>query len=213
MDIHMPVLDGVQAAELIRSRERGDRHTPIVALTADIVPEHRDQAFSAGIDDYLIKPVVEVQLWQAIERLLKPEYAPVQRIVSSSIPETVADQGEHLPSRDLGAALKTAGGREDLAEELFQRLLAELPEQMETLHRHLQHGEWGGLRENSHRMHGTTAVCGVPALNSLMGKIEQAALRQDTDETRGLLQAATTEIDRLVETAPNSVPTARVAPS
>jgi len=207
MDIHMPVLDGVKAAELIRSREGGERHTPIVALTADVVPEHRDQAFSAGIDDYLIKPVDETQLWQAIERQLAAKTLGQQTMIAhAAVVTTVCTQSETLPSRDLAAALKTAGGRDDLAQELFQRFLAELPGEMQTMRRQLEHREWTRLRESSHRMHGTTAVCGVPALNNLVGKIEQAAVRQATDETTHLLQAAEVEANRLIDNEPQIIP-------
>ena len=198
MDIHMPVLDGVQAAERIRSREGGKKHTPIVALTADVVPEHRDKAISAGIDDYMIKPVDEAQLWQTIERLLTPEYRGQQAGHVAATPATASIGGEDLPSRDPVAALRTVGGRDELARELFQRLLAELPDQIQSLQRYLEQRQWTGLRENAHRIHGTTAVCGVPALNNLIAKIEQAALRHTIEETGALLQAAESEVQRLI---------------
>ncbi|MFO0627502.1 MAG: ATP-binding protein [Polyangiales bacterium] len=57
MDLQMPVLDGIQATQQIRARER-DRggHTPVVALTADATPEARAAASAAGADLYLAKP-------------------------------------------------------------------------------------------------------------------------------------------------------------
>jgi signal transduction histidine kinase/ActR/RegA family two-component response regulator len=59
MDLQMPVLDGLGAAREIRSLEmaRGRPHTPIVALSANALPEHIAGARASGMDDHLAKPI------------------------------------------------------------------------------------------------------------------------------------------------------------
>ena len=55
MDVQMPVMDGLTATKLIRDQEdRGNRRTPIVAVTAGI---DRQTCLDAGMDDHLSKPV------------------------------------------------------------------------------------------------------------------------------------------------------------
>ena len=54
MDMHMPVMGGLEAVREIR---KFDADTPIVALTADVIPEHRQQQLAAGCDDSLAKPI------------------------------------------------------------------------------------------------------------------------------------------------------------
>lgn len=58
MDIHMPEMDGIEATQEIRKRlEAAERKAPpIVALTANAMPEERQQYLEAGLDDYLAKP-------------------------------------------------------------------------------------------------------------------------------------------------------------
>ena len=58
MDVHMPVMDGLEATQQILGSETHDkqRHVPIIALTADAQPEIREQAFQAGMVDVLTKP-------------------------------------------------------------------------------------------------------------------------------------------------------------
>jgi two-component system sensor histidine kinase/response regulator len=59
MDVQMPVMDGLEATLTIRKLEglHGGR-IPIIALTANVLEEHRREAQAAGFDDYLPKPVV-----------------------------------------------------------------------------------------------------------------------------------------------------------
>ncbi|MCE9596934.1 MAG: response regulator, partial [Spirochaetia bacterium] len=70
MDLHMPVMDGFEAARRIteRGRESG-RHTPqIISFTAAAVPEIRDRAYASGILEFLTKPVQPLELNAALAR-------------------------------------------------------------------------------------------------------------------------------------------------
>lgn len=64
MDCEMPEMDGFTAAERIRQWEQhnGRQPLPIIALTAHILPEHRERARKAGMDGHMAKPVELSQL-------------------------------------------------------------------------------------------------------------------------------------------------------
>ena len=66
MDIQMPVMDGVEAARQIRLLPSPRGATPIVAVTADNVKEHRERYIQAGINDMIPKPINWVTLLSAI---------------------------------------------------------------------------------------------------------------------------------------------------
>jgi CheY-like chemotaxis protein len=58
MDWHMPRLDGAEAARSIRAFEASSgRRARIVAVTADTMPGSRERCLTAGMDDYITKPV------------------------------------------------------------------------------------------------------------------------------------------------------------
>src|SRR5260370_37570596 len=63
-------MEGYEAAEEIGRREGSARHTPIIALTADILKDARAKSLSAGMDDYVTKPLKPEQLAAALERWL-----------------------------------------------------------------------------------------------------------------------------------------------
>jgi CheY-like chemotaxis protein len=72
MDMQMPRMDGLEATERIRARERAERlrRIPIVALTANAMKGDRELCIAAGMDDYLSKPLRSDQLLATITALL-----------------------------------------------------------------------------------------------------------------------------------------------
>ena len=70
MDCQMPEMDGYQATAEIRRREGAHRHTPVIAMTAGAMQGDEDRARSAGMDDFVTKPVIREQLFAALERWL-----------------------------------------------------------------------------------------------------------------------------------------------
>ena len=69
MDCEMPVLDGFSATQQLRAWELGNqrKRTPVVALTAHILSEHKERARQAGMDGHMAKPVEMSQLRELIE--------------------------------------------------------------------------------------------------------------------------------------------------
>ena len=73
MDLHMPVMDGLEAARTIRRSELGtDRHVPIIAMTANAMKGDREEALTAGMDEYLAKPVYKDALEATLRRWTVP---------------------------------------------------------------------------------------------------------------------------------------------
>jgi CheY-like chemotaxis protein len=71
MDLQMPEMDGLQTTAAIRASEEGtDRHLPIVALTAQTMPEDRENCRRAGMDWFLSKPVSVQPLLHALRRVM-----------------------------------------------------------------------------------------------------------------------------------------------
>jgi len=73
MDCQMPVLDGLEATRRIRRLPVDGSGVPIVAMTANVMQEHRTECLDAGMDDFVSKPVSKQILRTLIERWVGQE--------------------------------------------------------------------------------------------------------------------------------------------
>ena len=73
MDVQMPVMDGLQATQEIRSLGEISGSTPIVAVTANAFQSEREKCFAFGMDGYLTKPVDKNLLKEALERWVRDQ--------------------------------------------------------------------------------------------------------------------------------------------
>ena len=65
MDVQMPEMDGLETTRRLRT-DRALRRTPIIALTALVMPGDREQCLAAGMDDYLGKPIGLKELYRRV---------------------------------------------------------------------------------------------------------------------------------------------------
>jgi len=70
MDCQMPEMDGFEATRLIRAKEAGHGHTPIVAVTANAMTADREKCLAAGMDAFLPKPIKIDDLADILRQLL-----------------------------------------------------------------------------------------------------------------------------------------------
>ena len=67
----MPVMDGIEAAKLIRERDGSHKHTPIIALTAFALQGDKERFLNLGMDEYIAKPVKMEELFSVIKYVLE----------------------------------------------------------------------------------------------------------------------------------------------
>jgi signal transduction histidine kinase/ActR/RegA family two-component response regulator len=78
MDIQMPEMNGYEATIAIRNREQGDKHLPIIAMTAYAVKGDREKCLASGMDGYISKPIKPDRLREEIEAVLRLQWRQQQ---------------------------------------------------------------------------------------------------------------------------------------
>ena len=172
MDVQMPGTDGVQATRQIRAGEQ-DRHTPIVALTANAMGGDRETYLAAGMDDYLAKPMRLAALRTTLARHLPgaPESA------EPDLDERrLAELTEHL--QDAALVVTTV--------ELF---LTELPGRCAAIAQAGERLDRTALRTAAHTLKSTSGMLGAAAIAELCQRLEAKAEQAEPGELRTLAAA------------------------
>ena len=91
MDLMLPDMSGIEATRIIRMREREEHRPPayIIAVSASVMREDREQCLAAGMDDYISKPVRRSKLAEILRQRCPvdcPENGPAT-VTSASIVE------------------------------------------------------------------------------------------------------------------------------
>lgn len=126
MDMHMPVMDGLEASRRIKSRA-GGKETVIIALTADALEEHRRVVLEQDVDDFISKPCSEGELLEKIRKHLGLVYLYEEDTSREALEaaaktpvEPTLEQWSSLPA-DLIQRLRraTRDGDKELLDELI----------------------------------------------------------------------------------------------
>ncbi|MBJ9364829.1 two-component sensor histidine kinase BarA [Citrobacter freundii] len=176
MDIQMPDMDGIRACELIHQLPH-QQQTPVIAVTAHAMAGQKEKLLSAGMNDYLAKPIEEDKLHNLLLRY-KPGASTALRAIAVEPVEPVVNPNTTL---DWQLALRQAAGKNDLARDMLQMLLDFLPEVRNKIEEQLVGENPEGLVDMIHKLHGSCGYSGVPRMKNLCQLIEQQ-LRSGTKE-------------------------------
>jgi signal transduction histidine kinase/DNA-binding response OmpR family regulator len=129
MDIRMPVMDGFEATRKIKSQPQGKK-TIIIAITASVFEEQREQILKAGCDDFVGKPFTENIIFDKLTQHLGVKY--IYKSESSNISTESSNNATQLFSAQDLSSLSPA-----LITELNQAAIAVDAEQLEKLITHI----------------------------------------------------------------------------
>jgi len=196
MDCQMPVMDGYHATREIRRRERGSRHIPIIALTADAMRGAEQQCREAGMDDYLTKPLDRARLSEAIVRHLASA-APATSVVANTgslAPRPAADAPV-----DWTSFMKLTDGDQTFAGELVQVFIDSGDAALLEIRDALNRGDLAAIGSVAHSFKGSSASIHAQSASAAAGRLEAAARAGAVDQISGLEQQLRQEVGRVME--------------
>ena len=220
MDCQMPVMDGYEATRAWREQELaagGKLHTPITALTAHASAGEREKCLSAGMDDYLSKPLNRADLSVVLERWLgsSGDSAQGESLVNTqsepspaAVKDEPLDDARGLPRAeskgwDEQAALKRLDDDHDLLSEMIDLFLEEAPVQLAELAAALSRADLLALADAAHAIKGMAGHFCAEKLISLAVNLEHAARSKAADAdfqlmTDDLIQATKALVESLL---------------
>lgn len=188
MDVQMPVMDGVEATNLIRN-ELGNQ-LPIIALTAFAVKGDSQKFIDAGMSDYLSKPFEEHQLLAVTVRWLGKMLSktPVKHI-----------EVESLPLFDLSAVRSIAKGNEVFVQKMTDLFIEHVPASVREIRAAFLSGDFDRIRKVAHRIKPSIDNLGIVSLKEVTRSMEKNADTMPAEQLESLLHKLETTVLRVVE--------------
>jgi two-component system, sensor histidine kinase and response regulator len=186
MDCQMPVMDGFTATRRIRERELQNgrvKRLPIIALTANVMSEDRENCIAAGMDAHLGKPIEPAQLIDCLSRYLKPN--------------------DERQAVDMNALRELTGGDTEFERELVETFVSSGDRCLADIASALRVRDFDTIGKRAHALKGASANIHAEGLAAAASVLEKAARRNSVDqidslvrELREKLQAVNAELRR-----------------
>ncbi len=173
MDCQMPEMDGYEATRNIRLGNAGEqnKNIPIIAMTANAMKGDKGKCLSAGMDDYLPKPVDPDLLEVKLQQWLCHEGVAHERAVAVELKSEKAQQRSGAWDRD--EALKRVRGRDDRLYRLVVMFLTDTPTRLEKLGGAIASGDFESVQSVVHIIAGVSGNLCTFDLYNLAVEMEQ----------------------------------------
>ncbi len=181
MDMHMPVMDGPEAAVLIRKSQNPNiSQIPIIACSADVFPESKKKATESGMNFYLTKPLSEKAL-EEILFSLKPNTDQNTinfNKISESVKNTIANNSAKI--YDLSFLKETFDNDPEVIQNVLQIFIEDTPEDYEKLKTGIKDQDFLTTKEIAHKLKSSFKTIGLNNEATFLQEIENTS-RQGAD--------------------------------
>ena len=199
MDVQMPLMDGLEATREIRAQLPADRQPHIVALTANALAEDRDRCLSAGMDDYLSKPLRAAQLVAVISDSPDPrsgsDPSDTRPTITGPTASCSAESSPPVTSLDPAVLGDLRADLDD--DEFFNKIIGRFAvnavSQAEQMQMTDPSEDGHDLVARAHTLKGTAANFGAYRLTYLAAELQAAAADPQDSRVPALLESLSNE--------------------
>jgi PAS domain S-box-containing protein len=196
MDVQMPDMDGFEATRHILKRWSPETRPSIIAMTANAMQGDREKCLTAGMDDYLSKPIQVRDLQRALERWGNPQSVAVPAELSD--PETADEAAASIDWSVINdLRLLREDGQPDFVEETIVLYLTQTPALIDQMRTAISAGQAQALREVAHSLKGNSGSLGIKQMAALSLKLERLGRQGTVEGGAALLTDLEHEFERV----------------
>jgi two-component system aerobic respiration control sensor histidine kinase ArcB len=173
MDVGLPDVNGYDVTKRIRLNELNEgKHIPIVALTAHVDKESKENCIGVGMNAVLSKPLVKEKAQEILDAFF-PERG--KKELESLKDESMESDLFILPEKimDIDAGKEIMNGDENLFKEMIGMLVNSLPEELDKLNQAYQQGDWETIGAIAHKLAGSASYCATHRLKGACSNLEK----------------------------------------
>nr|WP_281358250.1 ATP-binding protein [Pseudoalteromonas caenipelagi] len=196
MDCNMPIMDGYTTTEAIRAGKGGElyRSVPIVALTASAMDGTEERCKSAGMNDYVTKPIDAQKLFGILikyaARVTESDKDESESVQAAKDPasELIDDEMDiNIPSLDREAALARLMNDESLYTKICELFKESANARFIEMTDAIEQVDNEKIKQAAHALKGQAGDVGAKRLHYLTNKLEIAAKDKDQSNTHRMI--------------------------
>ncbi|REE68035.1 signal transduction histidine kinase [Paenibacillus taihuensis] len=185
MDLQMPVMDGYEAARIIRRLANGS-DTPIIAMTADAMKGVEEKVLAEGMIAYITKPFDPIQLYSVLQRVIQASRAHEGAEAAEAV-AAVAERSEPVLFLDREGAMKRFDFSETVYSQILRAFEDDYTESAVGIRNVLANGDIEGAVRLAHTLKADALCIGAKELSALSGELQIAIRERQTESIERLL--------------------------
>jgi CheY-like chemotaxis protein len=187
MDIHMPILDGIEASRTIRTTlEKPKSEIPIVAFTANALKGDKNKYLDVGMNAYISKPFMPEELFKILSKYFVPD----------------VDQIEiNKPGRliNLSNLRKMSNNDEQFVKDMIGSFVNNTPNILNDLSNAKNEQNWKAVSDLAHKLKSNLAFMGIDSLRELVIEIEHSGKKKEgLNELPGKVELLISKVEEAI---------------
>ena len=171
MDLFMPLIDGFDATKHIRKTENPNKHTPIYALTATAVAQHKKRALTVGMEGFISKPFHPNEIKQVLSEISKQKDQNSAHTLFLNNDNSMTFNFHE--SFDTESLKMYYDGDIEYTLEMFEIFIDQLAESLPQLKIAVESGDRSNARHFVHKLKPTFTMVGFPKTTTYFEKWER----------------------------------------
>ncbi|OQX96425.1 hypothetical protein B6I21_01070 [candidate division KSB1 bacterium 4572_119] len=196
MDVQMPEMDGYEATRAIRSGKTNiiNSSIPIIAMTAHAMKGDREKCITAGMDDYVTKPINPKKLSETIAKWIPANHFRPKKIDKENNGE---NNGDNSKVFDRNSLLEKLGGDEEFLNELVNTFIGDAADQIQLLGEAIKKKDAAQVEHLAHTLKGSSGNIGAAHLSESAKALEIKSKNGDFNNVAEILKTIEKEFLRL----------------
>jgi PAS domain S-box-containing protein len=167
MDVQMPVMDGLETTKAIRQGDPKKKDVLIIALTANATQQDYQKCLDAGMNDCIIKPFTQQDLFNSLNKHLGRKVLPKKESGTKGMKSDALF--------DLSYLKKMSNNNQEFIDEIVNTFVETMPSSVAEIQQNSIAGNWDQVSKLVHKIKPTVTLMGIHALKDKIVALEQEA--------------------------------------
>ena len=174
MDCQMPVMDGYESTSRIREHEGSNKHTTIIAMTANAMTGDKAKCIEAGMDDYISKPI---------------DFEHMIRLIEANTKDKRPELGQfNLINDYIEVFMEKTGFRREEAIEMLEEYMIYLQEIFSDINFSIRRSDFEQIGKLAHQLKGSSANYRIESIYELAVELEKSSIYKEKKECEKIFE-------------------------